>query len=103
MAKYLVLNQVTLCADGSIGIQWMKQIAVDGELVLSEPHRSVIDFDGDIDDALDNVFSHVESMGYSVSPAERVSHRARVAAIDAVGRADPAIEAVRQAKILAKG
>lgn len=101
MAKSLLLNQVTLCADGSIGLQWIKRIVVDGEVVLSEPHRAVVSYDETIDRALDGTYRHLEAMGYVLSAAEKAAHLERVAAVDAVGRADPAIQAARQAKISA--
>ncbi len=37
--KNLVLDQITYCADGSIGLKLFKQVIVDGEIVASIPHR----------------------------------------------------------------
>lgn len=99
--KRLILNQVTLCADGSIGLQWLKQFvdADTGEVLFSEPHRSVVDFDGDIDAQTTAITAHLQSMGY---PAADTAMIDRVKAIDAVARSDAAIEAARAEKIAIK-
>lgn len=99
--KQLILNQITLCADGSIGLQWMK-LVVDNEakeVLMREPHRSIVDFDGDVRVQMQEVSDHLQAMGYPVV-TEAMIHR--VLAIDAVGRADPEIEALRAAKVEAK-
>ncbi len=99
--KQIILNQVTLCADGSIGLQWMK-LVVDTEakeVLMREPHRSIVEFDGDVDAQMKEVNDHLQTMGY---PAVTEAMIGRVRAIDAVGRADPEIEGVRAAKIEAK-
>lgn len=96
MPKRLILNQVTLCADGSIGLQWLKQVIEGDEVLFSEPHRSVVDFNGDIEGTLQAVNEQLAAMGYV---GDFPAFTTRVKAIDAVGRADPVIEAERTKKI----
>lgn len=99
--KQIILNQVTLCADGSIGLQWLK-LVVDPdakEVLMREPHRSIVEFDGDVEAQIKEVSDHLQTMGY---PGVTEAMIARVRAVDAVGRGDPEIEAVRAAKIEAK-
>jgi hypothetical protein len=101
MTKHLVLNQITLCADGSIGLQWLKQV-IDpdtGMVLFSEPHRSVVDFDGDVDQQVQAVSNHLQQMGYPVAPEK---HKALIKKIDGIARKDTDISAVRAAKITAR-
>lgn len=97
MSKRLLLNQVTLCSDGSIGLQWLKQVidAESGEVEFSEPHRTFVGYSGDIRQQWDAAADHLEQMGY---PRPDDSQFARVQKIDAVGRTDLAIEAERGRK-----
>jgi hypothetical protein len=68
------LNQITLCADGSIGLQLLKMIA-DGDNVISkEPHRVVIQPDELAEDVLSYVNPHLEQMGFPSITAEEVAH-----------------------------
>lgn len=101
MPKQLILNQITLCADGSIGLQWLKQVTDPdtGVVLFSEPHRSVIDFDGDPDATWTSVATHLQQMGYPVPPTKG---KVLLKKILALGLADPDILAKRQAKIDAK-
>lgn len=98
MLKNLILNQITLCADGSIGIQWLKQVLDPdtGEVLSSEPHRSVVDFDGDVDAQVDAVKADLDARGYRM-----VGNKMKqlIKKIDAIGKADAEITARRQAKI----
>jgi len=96
--KSVVLDQVTLCADGSIGIRWLKQIAEGGEIIFSEPHRTSVEFDGDAASQMEQAFAHLAGMGYDVPEEDRRAHCNRVVAIDRLARRDPAIAAARQAK-----
>lgn len=96
--KLLTLNQVTLCADGSIGLQLLKHI-VDpdsGEVLLSEPHRIPIDFDADVDAT---VADHVAALGRQGYPALTVEEIDRIREIDRVARGDAQIKAMRQHKM----
>lgn len=99
--KKLVLNQVTLCADGSIGLQWLKQVLDPdtGEVLFSEPHRSIVPIDGDVDAQVAHVSAHFQRMGYGQVDADEL---ARIKAVDAVGRADQNIESMRREKIEAQ-
>lgn len=99
--RQLLLNQVTLCSDGSIGLQWLK-LFVDPdtkEVLMSEPHRSVVDFDGDIDQQMGAVSAHLQGMGYPAITPDMV---ALVRKVDFVGRTDERIEATRNYKIAVK-
>lgn len=101
MSKRLSLNQITLCADGSIGLQWLKQV-IDpdsGEVLFSEPHRTVVEFDGDVKSQIDAAIDHLEGMGYRADRAEKARHVALVKKVDGVGKGDDAINAVRAEKI----
>lgn len=93
--KQVILNQVTLCADGSIGVQWLKQF-VDpdtGEVLFSEPHRTVVDAEGDVDNQVALASAHLQQMGYPAIPPK---HAERIRGIDGIGRSDVDIEARRQ-------
>lgn len=98
MHKKLTLNQTTLCADGSIGLQWLKQVVDEttGEVMLSEPHRSIIDIDADIDEQVANVSNHLVSMGY---PPVSTAMLARIKATDSIGKEDAEIIAARAQKL----
>lgn len=103
MQKNLVLNQVTLCADGSIGLQWLKQIIDDdGSVIFNEPHRSIVDFDGDANAQLDAVFAHLDQMKFKTTNPMRQRMKRIVNAVDAIGQGDTEITSARQAKIDAK-
>lgn len=96
MPRKTLVNQVTLCADGSIGVQLMKQIVEGGDVIHEEPHRFAIDIDGDMQTQFDVVSAHLVSMGYpEMDPGEL----ARVKKIDAIGKADRAISLVRGQKL----
>lgn len=99
--KILVLNQITLCADGSIGIQWLKQVLDPdtGEILFSEPHRTAVDFDGDADLQIDEVSKGLQAMGYGAVTAKM---RTLIKRVDGLGKSDDAINARRDAKISAK-
>lgn len=101
MPRQIVLNQVTLCADGSVGIQWLKQFVDDttGEVLFSEPHRSIVPFDGDVDDQVSAVRDHLAAMGYPAVPDAQLEV---IRQVHAVGLATPTIEAVRQDKLAQK-
>lgn len=99
--KSVVLNQITLCADGTIGLQWLKLVTdpETGEVLFSEPHRSVVDFDGDVDTTMDAVQAHLDQMGFR---GLNNKMKQLVKNIDAIGRADPDITARRDAKIASR-
>ncbi len=68
------LNQITLCADGSIGLQLLK-IVTDGDNIISkEPHRAVIQPDELSEDALQYVNPHLEEMGFTAITSEEIAH-----------------------------
>lgn len=98
MPRKIVFSNVTLCGDGSMMVKLNKQI-IDpdtGEILAEQPHRTVIDFDGDVDSQFALVSNHLQQMGYPAVPA-KVSQL--VKAVDAIAKADAEIEATRQAKI----
>lgn len=101
MPKQIVLDQITLCADGSIGIRWLKQVTDPdtGEVLFSEPHRGMVDIDGDLDESLAAVNLHLASMGYMPPKGEAERAKSLVAQIDALAKSDPTIEATRAAKL----
>jgi hypothetical protein len=100
MSRNVILNQITLCADGSIGLQWYKQVTDDdGTVAHSEPHRSVVDFDGDINAQMDAVFAHLDAMKFKTNNQTRNRMKKLVRDIDTLARADTDITARRQAKI----
>lgn len=102
MPKTLVLSQITLCADGSIGLQWLKQITDpdDGSILSAEPHRAVVDFDGDVETVMTQALMHLRDMGF---PTPVGSHMvALVKKIDAAAQTDHAITTARSAKIRAR-
>lgn len=97
--KQTVLDQITLCADGSIGIRWLKQVVEDGEVLFSEPHRTAVDIDGDVAESLAAVNLHLASIGYTPPKGEAERAKSLVAQIDAIAKADLTIEATRAAKL----
>lgn len=99
--KDYVLNQMTLCADGSIGIQWLKRVVDDatGEVLFAEPHRTVVDFDGDVDAQIAGAVDHLNRMGYRVSPDEASRQSGLLRKIKKLGDGDAVINAVRLQKI----
>ncbi|MBT1154379.1 hypothetical protein J1C56_02110 [Aminobacter anthyllidis] len=75
MHKLTVLNQITLCADGSIGLQLLKQVINDdGTVFFSEPHRSVVDPDMEPGNQMVAVNEHLAEMGYPPLPADMLGH-----------------------------
>jgi len=96
MPRKILLNQVTLCADGSIGVQLLKQVIEGGEIVAQEPHRFSIDFEFDTVAQIEEVSKHLASMGYPELTASMVD---MIKKIDRIGLNDPSISAVREAKI----
>jgi hypothetical protein len=97
--RKIVVNQVTLCADGSIGVQLMKQIVDAGEVVSEQPHRFAIDIDVDMKEQFDAVNSDLVQRGYPEMDPKELD---RVRKIDAIGRADRQISMVRAAKLKAR-
>lgn len=88
--RNIVLNQVTLCADGSIGIQLLKQIVDNGEVLFSEPHRTMVDCFGDVGEQITAVNLHLIQMGYPPMPDEGV---ARIQALRDVQSKSPVVKA----------
>lgn len=101
MTKNIEFLNVTLCGDGSLMIKLDKQITDPdtGEVVYSQPHRTVVDFDGDVDVQIAAVEAHLASLGYSKVPNRVVN---LIKKIDTAAKADARIEAVRQAKKAAR-
>lgn len=100
MPRQLLLNQITLCADGSLGIQWLKQVTENGEILVLEPHRTVIDIDqGDSNAQFDAVFAQLDALGYKTTNPQRNRMKRLVNDILTMGRADSEIAARRQAKL----
>ncbi|MBZ9759348.1 hypothetical protein LB553_00390 [Mesorhizobium sp. CA8] len=65
MQKTAVLDQTTLCADGSIDIKFLKVITDDGGNVLfSKPHRTAVDALGSVDDQIAAVNIHLAELGF---------------------------------------
>lgn len=92
------LNQITLYGDGTIGVQWLKQMHDEnGQLLFSEPHRTAVAPDGDIDTQLDAVFAHLDVLGYPCGGEGQTRMRALAYKIDAAAREDTEIEATRAA------
>lgn len=99
MPKQTTLNQVTLCADGSIGVQLLKRFIdpESGAVIMEEPHRGTIDLaEASIDPSIDAINAHLIQMGY---PAISEAETERIRQVDAVARADAGIKAVRQQKL----
>lgn len=96
MPRKVLVNQVTLCADGSIGVQLLKQIVDNGEVISQEPHRFAIDIDGDMAEQFREVNAHLVSMGYPEMDPKELD---RIKKIDAVGKADRQISLVRGQKL----
>lgn len=96
--RNIVLNQITLCADGSIGIQLLKQVIDNGEVLFSEPHRTVVDCFGDVTEQVAAVNEHLASMGYPAVPDEGVQ---RIEALRVVQNMSPVVKA-RMAEVKAE-
>ncbi len=93
--SYLVLNQVTLCRDASIGLQWLKRVenTDTGVVLFEQPHRAVVEFDWDIKNAVAASLAPLYAEGYEeIDP----STLKLVAAIRLAGEKDPNIRAVAQ-------
>ena len=99
--RKLILSKTTLCGDGSIEIQWMKQVLdpETGEVLFSEPHRTAVDLEGDIDTQMAAVSADMIRRGYGDVPS---SHIARLKKLDAIGRADSEIVSTRVAAIASR-
>ena len=71
--KNVYLQQITLDQNGMILLKFMKEITDPdtGEVIFSEPHRSMIPLDVDIDDQLNQVYDHLDSMKYKLSENEK--------------------------------
>lgn len=101
MAKRIAFSNMTLCSDGSMQIKFVKQI-IDpdtGEVIHEEPHRTVVDFDGDVDLQLEAVSRHLKQMKY---PGVSAKVRALIKAADAVIRSDDDVQERRAQKIAMK-
>lgn len=96
MPRKTTVNQVTLCSDGSIGVQLMKQIVDNGEVISEQPHRFAIDLDGDMSAQFAVVNAHLVELGYPEMDPKELD---RVKKIDAVGKADRQISIVRGQKL----
>lgn len=96
MPRKIFVNQVTLCADGSIGVQLLKQIVDGGEVISQDPHRFVIDIDGDMDEQFALVNADLVRMGFPEMDPKELD---RVKKIDAIGRADRQISLLRGQKL----
>lgn len=88
--RNVTLDQITLCADGSIGLKFMKQIVDDSDVLMSEPHRSAIDPLGDVAAQMAAVDAHLKAMGYPGVPADAAD---RVEALKVVHRQHPDVAA----------
>ena len=101
MAKNIEFSNVTLCLDGSLMIKLDKQITDPntGDVVFSQPHRTIVDFDGDVDAQIVVVEAHLASLGYGNIPNRVVN---LIKKIDVAAKADARIEAERQAKKAAR-
>ena len=67
MKKQVILNQITLSADGSTNIQFMKQIVDDDGTILSSiPHRRVVSKGEDVQASLNEVTDHLVADGWPV-------------------------------------
>lgn len=90
MQKRSILNQITLCADGSIGLQWLKQIVDDdGSIILSEPHRGVIDAGMHVGRSIAPVHEHLKAMGFTIPDDKLDQMTVLVNQINALGRDSP--------------
>lgn len=71
--KNVYLQQITLDQNGMILLKFMKEITDPdtGEVIFSEPHRSMIPFDTDIDVQLNQVYDHLDTMKYKLSENEK--------------------------------
>ncbi|MER9164410.1 hypothetical protein [Mesorhizobium sp. M0715] len=94
MQKEILLDQVTLCADGSVGIKLFKRVLNDdGSVLFSEPHRTSVDVLVEVNDQVALVNSHLEQMGFPHVPD---SATAMVTKLVKLHRADPAVKARRE-------
>lgn len=105
--REIKLDQITFCADGSVGIRLLKQFVDNGEVLFSEPHRTVVEPLGDVSEQVAVVNAHLAGMGFPALPVTaqklvedlRAIHleddtvKARVAEMrTARDKAEPAVE-----------
>lgn len=94
------LDQITLCADGSIGLRFLKQVVEGDEVLMSEPHRTVIDPLGDVATQIAAVDEHLKVMGYPGAPVDAVE---RIDALKVVHRDHPEVagrvQAIAKARV----
>jgi hypothetical protein len=102
MPRTISLNEITLRSDGSIRVEWLKQIADDGEVVASEPHSTVVDFDGNYEAQLDAVFADLDAKKFRIPGASRNRMKRLVKALDDLARADDEITAKRALRVAEK-
>ena len=75
MHRTVILNQVTLCADGSIALQMLKQVINDdGTVFASEPHRTALDPDTEVSGQMSAVNAHPAAMGWPAVNADDLAH-----------------------------
>lgn len=94
MHKEVLLDQVTLCADGSIGIKLNKRIIDDdGSVFFTEPHRTSVDVLGEVSDQIALVNAHLNGLGFPAVPDAAL---AKISALTNLHRADPAVQDRRE-------
>lgn len=73
MTKNVHLQQITLDQNGMILLKFMKEITDPdtGEIIFSEPHRTSIGFETDIQEQLESVYSHLTEMKYPIDEQEK--------------------------------
>lgn len=71
MEKRTVLDRIEIEADGTVFLRLLKQI-VDGEVLRSEPHRSVVYPSVSVSDQIAAVNAHLAQMGWPEIPADDI-------------------------------
>lgn len=67
--REIKLDQITFCADGSVGIRLLKQFVDNGEVLFSEPHRTVVEPLGDVAEQVAVVNAHLAGMSFPAIPS----------------------------------
>ncbi|TPL49073.1 hypothetical protein FJ937_16440 [Mesorhizobium sp. B2-4-4] len=76
--RSIKLDQITLCADGSIGLKLLKIISDGDNIISSEPHRMPIMPDQSAEEIAASLNSNLEEMGFPPLPS------AEFARVDAI-------------------
>lgn len=97
--KKLLLDQVSLNADGSIDVKFLKVLTDPdtGEVLLVEPNREKVGAGSDVATIIDDKLTALATKGYSADEESADRIRLILEQVEDIAEGDPEISAVREA------